>query len=243
MTVGNAASANPSRRPTDPISLLLHQDIGTLWQARNLKANRFSVLNLDVVIGEIGLDHTTSAPFFQQAKTEILASNWRTLRNFEYGCSHTQIYPPVRNEARRFGHAATAVVAMELAAAKRVPGYDVYDKLRILPATYFVDGFDREQYDLAKAADPNFEENCLKAIGQEFDKGLVYQHCCGMTITKPVAEGVLKFVKLVLPKSTLGPVLCVGDPKQRSASLATKNRATCLTFDPTLAPQDVPPLP
>src|SRR5829696_5660175 len=100
-TVRNVAGESASNRPADPTMLLLHRDIKDLWQARNIKANRFSVLNLDLVIGEIGLEHTTSKKYFQQAEKAIEADGWRKLHRFDYSCSHTQIYPGARSEARR----------------------------------------------------------------------------------------------------------------------------------------------
>ncbi len=241
--VGTAESASgvpESKRPKDPTKLLLQKDVKSLWQARNFKANRFSVLNLDLVIGEIGLEHTNSKKYFVKAEEAIEKDGWRKLYKFEYSCSHTQIYPQNRSEARRFGHAATAIVALEFAAAELEPGYDVYEKLRILPATYFVDLFDRDQLAKARSSNKTFDQECLATIGQEFDKQLLNQHCWGMTVTKPVAEGLLTFLKATLPNVNIGPVRCVGDPDQRSNSLGCKNRASDLTVPTTIAV--VPPL-
>jgi hypothetical protein len=223
-----------SSRPDDPTLLLIDRDIGGLWEARNLKKNRFIVVNLDLVIGKIRYEHTTGAKYFAAAKTAIEKTGWPDRYNFEYGCSHTQIYPDVRSVARTFGHAATAIVALELAAADLRPNYDVYDRLRILPCTYFIDQFDRARYQEAKQTDKGFESKALAAIEQEFDKGLIYQHCQGMTVTKPIAQKLLAHLQSVLPNTPLGPVRCSGDQRQISNGLATKNRATEMTVDTTV---------
>jgi hypothetical protein len=234
------AGASSERCPSDPVNLLSDKDIFPLWQARNFKANRFSVQNLDLVIGEIGLEHTKSEKFFKAAETRIEQYGWKKVRNFEYKCSHTHIYPKQRSEARRFGHAATSVVALEIAASELVPGYNVYSKLRILPATYFVDLFDRTQLEKARKADPQFDTNCLRAIGQEFDGKLLDQHSWGLTLTKQVATRLAEYLKSSKLDVRYGAVRCVGDPDQRSSSLGTKNRASDLTLSPTL--DVVPPI-
>ena len=129
---------------------------------------------------------------------------------------------------------------MELAAAELEPGFDVYSYLRILPATYFVDLFDRTELEKARKCVENFDEKCLTAIGQEFDKKLLDQHSWGFTITQPVAEKLLAFLVATFPDAKYGPVRCSGDPDQRSKKLAFKNRAPDLTVSATM--DVVPPL-
>ena len=231
---------NSAGRPDDPTALLLDSDIHDLWQAENFKKNRFVVMNLDLVIGRIGLNHTTAKKYFDKARDSIAANGWRTRYNFEYECSHTQIYPGARADPRQFGHAATSIVALEYAAEELEPGYNVYEKLRILPCTYFVDLFDRDQLQKARLKDATFDERCLKAIGQEFDKSLLDQHSWGMTVTKPIAEKLHAFITAEVEGAKLGPVRCAGDPARRSKKLATKNSATDMSVVTTLT--QVPPL-
>jgi hypothetical protein len=232
--IESAPSPRGSNRPRDPIRLLVDRDVKTLWQARNFRSNRFSVVNLEFVIGRLGLEHTNAKKYFEKAKIAIDADGWNGLYRFDYGCSHTHIYPNNLREARQFGHAATVIVAMEFAAAELEPGYDVYTVLRILPATYFVDLFDRAELEKARKTIEKFDEHCLSAIGQEFDKKLLDQHSWGMTITKAVAEKLLAHLKSKIPAAKYGPVRCSGDPDQHTKSLATKNRASDLTIPVTL---------
>ena len=63
----SAGNASESNRPKDPTQLLVRRDIKTLWQARNIRANRFSVLNLELVIGKIGLEHTKCQEIFLES--------------------------------------------------------------------------------------------------------------------------------------------------------------------------------
>jgi hypothetical protein len=234
--VESVATSSGSIRPSDPTQLLVHRDIKEFWQARNIKANRFSVLNTEVVTGRLGLEHTTAKKYFDRAKISIEESKWKDDFGFEFGCSHTQIYPKNVSVSRQFGHAVTAIVALEFAAAELKPGYDVYTQLRIMPITYFVDLFDRAELEKARKAVNDFDKRCLAAIGQEFDGKLLDQHSWGLTITKPVAEKLLDFLKAEIPGEKYGPVRCAGDPDQRSKSLATKNRAPDLTIPVNLNP-------
>jgi hypothetical protein len=236
---GENRKPHPSGRPEDPTALLVDRDIHELWQAENFKRNRFIVVNLDLVIGRIGLGHTTSKKYFDMARDSIAESGWRDLYNFEYECSQTQIYPGARSEPRQFGHAATAIVALEFAAAELLPEYNVYDKLRILPCTYYVDLFDRDQLQKVRK-DPTFDERCLTAIGQEFDKQLIDQHCWGMTVTKSIADKLHAFLTTEMNGERLGPVRCAGDPGRRARKLATKNSASNMSLVTTLT--DVPSL-
>lgn len=223
-------------RPVDPTYLLVERDIGSLWQSENLKANRFSVVNMDVVIGDIGLEHTTAKPYFEQAAQEIADSPWSEQYGFEFSCSHTHIYPDKRGLPRRFGHAATTVVALEIAARAVKPQYDVYQKLRILPATYYVDEFDIEVFKQLKAIDSEFEERSQKAIAQQFGRNIVYQHCLGMTVTKHVALNLKKFLESNYSDVGVGLVRCTGDPDKISSKLGTKNRVHDLKVPRTLDP-------
>ena len=227
-------------RPDDPVKLLIDQDIGDFWQSLNLKANRFSILNLDLVIGDIGLEHTTSKDYFERAAEEIRISSWAEKYGFGFKCSHTHIYPDNRAAARRFGHVCTAIVALELAARDLKPKYDVYRRLRILPATYFVDGFDKEALRQAKELDEKFEAKCLAAIEQEYGDKIIEQHCWGLTVTKYVAERLKDFLDANYKDLKVGLVRCVGDPDKVSAGLGRKNRVTDLKVPRTLS--DVPPL-
>lgn len=238
--MGETSPVTSNRRPTDPTLLLVERDIGALWQSENLKANRFSVVNMDLVIGDIGLEHTTSKQYFTAAATEIQSGEWVETWGFDFSCSHTHIYPDNRGKSRRFGHAATTIVALELAARALKPKYDVYEKLRIMPATYYVDGFDIDAFKAVKAQDQEFEAKCLEAIEQQYGNNVIYQHCLGMTVTKYVAEKMKDFLDANYGSLGAGPVRCVGDPDKKSATLGRKNRVSDLKVPRTLS--EVPPL-
>lgn len=229
------ATNKPTERPADPTALLVDRDLGSLWASENLHRNRFIVVNIDVVFHDIQLLHTKAKDFFSLAKEEIESGDWKERVNCEYGCSYTQARPDARNASRKFGHAATMIVAMEIAARATMPTYSVYDKLRILPASYYVDGFDKEMLRTLRGEHKDFDRDCLKAIGQEYSRKLLDQHSQGHTLSKYTATKLFSFLVEQCNRQ-VGPVRNSGDPDKQFNDLGRKNTAPELRTPRVLVP-------
>jgi hypothetical protein len=226
-------------------SLIFQGQVYDAWYAANRKANRFFVLNIKKVMGDLNLEHTKAGPYFTAA-VEIIdrETQWKLQYAFEYGCSHTSIYPDKVGTSKTFAHAVTIIVAMDAYARKHRPNYNVYDYLRIIPAQYFVDQLDKDRLDaLAKTYDAlsledkvqkfgedgalSFTDLCLKRIGQTIGKGLLYQMVSGLCVTEFVAQALMSFINSNFPAQLhVGPVLPAGAEEAINQKLGRKNAAT-----------------
>lgn len=243
---GVEGSKGVSARPEDVISLLYEGEVGANWAYANRTAARFFLLNAQKVLGRLGLPHTKAGPYFRQAEEVISQeTKWYEQLPFDYACSHTQIYPAKIRQPKLFGHAATLIVGIELAAAHLAPHLNVYEELRILSAQYFVDRLTESRLKLwddfyselsaRRRTDlfgPNssvrsFRNLCTDAIGQR-DESILAQLAAGYCVTKWVAENLVQFVNIhVPPELHVGPVLSSGDDAIET-KLGVKNAAPSL---------------
>lgn len=255
-TPGDPTVSSPNRRPENVERLLVEGETHTHWFAANRKINRFFVTNLKEVVGHVGVEHTTAKTYFDDAKKVIKdQTKWYQQHPFEYESSHAQIYPNMVREKKRFGHAATIIVALELAAAEKRPDFNVYDYLRILPVQYFVDGFDesahRQLIDAFSKLDPetrqakfgkdgSFDEICLFEIDQAQSKNLLAEMVSGHCITKYTARKFVDFVSTQFPEIPIGPVRSAGEESENDR-LGTKTPAPSLRVKRTWEIKELPP--
>lgn len=265
MSASESSKAEPARppngRPAQIASLVLDDRLTDPWFLANMKQTRFFVLNLEVVLAKIALEHTTAKPYFEAAKDAIAdETDWANQYGFDYQSSHTQIYPDKRWQPKLFGRAATIIVAMELAAKKNKPELNVYDHLRILPATSFIDGFDdtrlnaldehyrkldaaeREARFGAAAASLPFEAAVRQHIEQPYSKRLMNQLTAGFTATKWVCDQIRDYVNPRVPAELkLGATRTVGDDNLASPKLGTKRAADDLKVPRRRDEAELPP--
>jgi hypothetical protein len=256
----STSSQSQNRRPENVISLLHAGEVQSGWYGANKRQNRFYVLNIREVLSALDLDHTLTRPYFQEAQRIIAEqTSWKAQYPFEYVSSHTQIYPRRRDEPKLFGHAATIIVAMEVAAREKQPTYNVYDQLRILSANYFVDRFDenklrelthyhstlssdakREQFG-ESVATSTFEQTCLVKILQEWSENLLTQMVSGFCVTKYTAEKLIDFVNSNYPSHLhVGPARASGEDAA-SQTLGHKNAAPALRVPKTIPVSEFAP--
>ena len=264
---GGSASLPPvNGRPQNVAKLVMGAgEISPHWFAENRRANRFYVVNLPAVVGQMKLEHTKSAIYFQKAAETIAQdTSWKQQFDFEYKSSHTQIFPRTGNggstpqTAKLFGHAATIIVAMELAAREKRPDLNVYDHLRVLAAHFFVDHFtperlaalstyhgklstqERVQKFGAEAAEFSFEKTCLAAI-EQYDGRLLQQLTQKYCVTHHTATKLVEFVNTNYPAELhVGPVRSSGD-NAASIGLGTKNAAKDFRAPRNISQSELPP--
>jgi hypothetical protein len=247
---GSAVSGN--RRPESVTSLMCERDVYPAWYISNKGKNRFFIVNIDYVMGRLDIDYTRTRVYFEKA-TELIRkeTQWNQEYGSDYESSHTQINPTRRHEAKHFGHSVAIIVAMEVAATEKNMEFNVYDWLRILPAQYFVDRFDKARLDaLVEAytglsdseraakfgADSKlpFGDLCLTRIEQRFSSGLLDDIVQGHCITKFTANLLMKFINESFPEHLhVGPVVASG-MEAVSDGLGTKRAAPRLRVPKTL---------
>lgn len=212
-------------------------------------------------MAKMALEHTTAKPYFAQA-TEVIRSEtqWADQFGFDYQSSHTQIYPDKRGQPKLFGHAAAIIVAMEIAARTLRPELNVYDHLRVLPATSFIDGGDEaklialdEHYrkldEAARvttfgelAASLPFEAIVRHAIQQQYSERLIFQLTAGFTVTRWVADEIRAFVNPRVPNALqLGATKTAGDDNLVNPKLGSKKAAEHLKVPRRVEPDHLPP--
>jgi hypothetical protein len=241
-----------NRRPDHVSSLLVEADLSEEWYLANRQATRFYLVNLPKVLLDLNLNVTGLQWVFRAAERAIAdETRWSEQFQCEYLSSHTQILDKNRFKPKLFGRCATIIVAMELAAKELKPGYNVYDYLRIVPATFFIDRFSLktlraldDHYVALSAADrqatfaqylaPSFEQVALNALDQMNSTRLLQQMASGNTATQWVCERLREFVAETFPAEFhLDVVRDSHDPRKAdaepgSASLGTKNAAPAL---------------
>ena len=243
-------------RPERVERLLVEGETHDHWFTANRKANRFFVVNLQHVIAQITLEHTTAGKYFDKAEETIRdRTKWRDQYRFEYASSHVQIYPRNVREKKFFGHAATIIVALELAAADKRPDFNVYDYLRILPSQYFVDRFDAAMYKrmvdsfngmrvedrMEKfGSEGPFDAIALKAIDQEISANLLNEMSFGFCVTKYTAKKFAEFAAKFFPELAIGPVRSAGE-ESVSDVLGSKISAPSLRVKRTWGLAELPP--
>jgi hypothetical protein len=228
------------RRPVAVTSLLVDGRVGQTWFGANRKMNRFFVLNLRQVINLLALSHTLARSFFQEAAVVISQqTTWHEQYSFEYAASVTQIFPKKLAEPKRFGTAATVIVAMEIAAKEIGSGFNVYDHLRILPANSFVDGLDKrwadraDQWSLKERHKPFSEILEISLRGPEESFGpaasVLKELSQGYCVTQWAAIRILEAVNGILPPDLrVGPVYESGEGEPSDWRLGTRNAAPSL---------------
>lgn len=254
-----ATVAGRNQRPQNVADLMFEAETYDGWFSANWKHNRFYVLNAKKLIGDLKLEHTKGAPAFTEAKRIINEdTDWPTQFAFDYGCSHTSIYPDKIESAKSFGHAVTIIVALEVWAASHNSSINVYDYLRIIPAQYFVDQLDKKRLaDLAKHhneltedektakfgvdARLSFNKLCVQRISQ-INENLLLQMVSGMCVTRLVGENLIAFINEHYPEDLhIGPVLPCGSDDAVSPGLGRKNAATALRVPKLRAPELISP--
>lgn len=250
-----------NRRPDNVTSLMCERDIDGAWFTHALRQNRFFIVNLGIVLSKIGFSgHTLAGPIFKKAEAIIAdETKWSEQFPFGYACHPRHLAIKKRSQAKFFGHAATIIVAMEVAASDLKNPFNVYDFLRILPAQYFVDQFDAHRkaeliasYDAMSPADKvakfgeekaghSFDRLCLSAIEQASSDGLLDEIADGYCITKYTAELLEKFVNENFDRSLrVGPVMSSGADSE-SRGLGYKSACKALRVPKKL--MAIPPCP
>jgi hypothetical protein len=237
------AAPLPNQRPASVTSLLCEGAPYEDWAFYNKSKNRFVVVNLEHVLSVLRIDYTLTRDYFKSATEIILGeTTWNEEYPSSYECSHTQIKPNRRNEPKHFGHAATTIVALELAAKEKNQDVNVYDWLRILPGWYFVDRFEKELLAKAEkyyeglteaeriallgddAKGRSFRELCLMRMDQTSRKELLDQVVGGACLTRLPADRLVDFMALFPKKFEVGPVLRAGE-QSVSNGLGSKRTA------------------
>lgn len=231
----------PNRRPDDVRDLLMEGRPGHHWASANRTLNRFFVVNLEWVIAELGVNHTTTGEYFQEARRVIAHETaWPQETPFIFECSKIQIAPKKRHDAKLFGHAATIVVAMEMAATHMKSNINIYDYLRIFDAGFYIEGFDLPTLERCSDSIPDFERNVTEHSGQ-FEKSLVRQMAQGFTVSRHVAESIVSFVEQHLPGIEIGSVRRAGDAEASVYhSAPRRGAAPALRVPRYRAPEELP---
>ncbi|MDP3737497.1 MAG: hypothetical protein Q8R02_08905 [Hyphomonadaceae bacterium] len=226
-----------------------------------LKKNRFYILNLQTVIGKLGIAPTTMSNAFKEFGPLIAQeTEWAKQVPAKFGCNHTHIQTTKQLQPKQFGHAVTIIFVLDKYAQKIGADFDVYDYLRIIPAQYFIDGFDKDHYNALvkfyaemKVADriaifgddppPNFDVACLNAIDQPPKSGLILQMAWGFCVTRYVADHVRQFINSKFPKDRhVGLVLASGQ-ESNTEGASSKNAASDLRVPRLRAVEELVPLP
>jgi len=240
------SEAPRNQRPADVTSFFYQGEAYENWKLHNKNKNRFFVLNIDRVLDLLDISHTKMEADFAAACASVSASAWATQYRSEWDCSHTQIYPANRNAAKTFSRAVSVIEALNVTAARTRPDVNVYDFLRIVPAFYFIDGFDeerlaaleahfstltpeqqREGLGSAGATIQTFSEACLLSVSQS-SKGRLLKHLAtGYCATKFVVEGIRTFVNSDRFPANLhvGPVLRAGEVSPQHGELPPRKAA------------------
>lgn len=197
----------------------------TWWSANNRK-NRFFVVGADFVISKLHLQHTDTKELFCSARERVNDYGWKEqIRGFEWFCSHTQIRPEKRYEAKVFDRAALIIVALQIAAERKfldtpisngqtsIEKINVFDHTGILPAQYFIDQFDKEMLKQLRQEYPGFDEECLKEIGQyKVGSLLLDEMTDSYCVPKSVADKIIKFIyKKTSGSVAVGPTVNSGE--------------------------------
>jgi len=201
---------------------------GGLWGASARKP-RYYVLNLQMVIGELNIVPANMKPYFELWGPLVSKeTDWANQVPLKFGCNYTHIQNAKAIEPKYFEHAVTIIFVLEKYAEKFRPSFNVYDYLRIIPAHYFIDDFDKQLLDELAAyyaalsevdrvakfgANPpdSFEAACLKALDQPRKKLLIRQMAWGFCVTRYVADHLRLFINQNFPnKFHVGRVLASG---------------------------------
>jgi len=223
----NTPPAN--KRPERVDTFLFDGDVFEGWHLENSSKNRFYLVNLETVMSRLGVKYHSFSHVLDQAQTTIINdTDWRDQYFFDFKCSNTQLKNRSRFAPKLFDRAATIIVAMELRAKEVAPDYNVYDYLRIVPATYFVDEFrlatlrDLEAYFRKFSAEekaeifgehaaPTFQETALGALGQKTNGDLLSLMATGYTATRWMCNGLTQLVQNAFPEEYhLGETLHAG---------------------------------
>lgn len=242
----------PNARPEEVKSLLYEGDVFSGWPVANRNMSRFYVVNLERVMGRLGVAYNAMPHFLRLAEREIDDNtDWKNQYRFDYECSHVQLKPDKRFKSKLFDRAVTIIVAMEMKAQEVDPDFNVYDFMRIIPATYFIEGFRREQlaaleghyHDLGvderKAifgtdTAPDFEQAAISFLDQREGQRLLQQMVSGHTATLWVCDRLRELVATHFPQELhLGPTLQAGheltkDPEEGQCKLGVKKAADAL---------------
>ena len=254
-----AATTGPKNvRPERVTSLLTEGSEGPNWYGANRKSNRFYILNVGKVIGDLNIEHTKTESLFERALDEInTQTEWAKYHPFEFGSSKTQIYPENRHAPKLFARAATIIVALEIASRESPRDLNVYDYLRVIPAQFFADRFNEERLNALKVhfgtfteqeridkfgeenKDKPFETLVLEALGQAFSERLLDQMATGFTVTKYVATKLIEFINEHFPHELhIGPLRACGDDVI-TKGLGRKNAAPQLRVPKLREPKDI----
>lgn len=245
-----------NKRPQSVVSLLTERELHSEWFIHANRKNRFFVTNLGTVLNLLPIGgHTKAGSYFKEAERIVREeTEWGKQYAFEYRSHPRHLSDQKRLQAKLFGHAATIIVAMEVAAQQLKTQVNVYDLLRILPAHFFVDLFDQQRltklievYDAMPEADKvtrfgpekagfSFERQCLSAIAQPNSDDLLKQVTSGHCLTKFTAGLLMSFVNTHFDSALhVGPVLVSGADAART-NLGTDSVAPSLRVPRTLSP-------
>jgi hypothetical protein len=264
MSNGDVSLKLANCRPERVDSFLIQGETYDEWFLANKTANRFFILNIGEVVQRINPQHTTyNRSDFDEAERMIdenVDIKWKDQYPFTYEASRTQLYPQVLHSAKRFGIAATLILAMDRTAQNNGLNINVYDYLRIVPAYYFVDGLTADRLaaieqnheimtvdaKLAKFGedfiDRSFEATCLLKMEQDLNLQLITELSQGGCVTKYIADYIIKFVHDNYPHQLhVGPVRAAGQPSS-SYGLGVKNAVDKMRVPRKRKPEELAPL-
>ena len=136
-------------RFSDPIELLTLPVADADWAYQQHGKARFFLTNVTEVFKDCSLSANRSRDFIESSGTLLEASGWISKYSDHFDWStlaKTQFDRLTKDEGPYlFEKACRIVLAIEAAAAKEKPGYDIYQHLRIIPAVFLIDEFTPEE--------------------------------------------------------------------------------------------------
>lgn len=262
MTGLTNAARRVSGRPERVSDLLYQGGIYPVWWAHNRQKNRFYILNVQEVMGQLNVPHTSMAQYFNDAPDQMKnETSWASQYPLSFGCHHNQIFPDKLLAPKIFDHAVTIIFVLEKYAKAKRQDLNVYDHLRIIPAQYFIDDLDKARYDsLAQHyrslsdsdrrtifdAGPNvsLDEAVATAVSQGVKNSIILkQMSWGHCVTRYVADHVRQYINGRFPvEFHLGPVLASGQ-EGNYAKGGSKNAVPQLKVKKMIRPEELPALP
>lgn len=261
MTAKPTLQLERNRRPERVVDLLYQGGVHDGLWAASARKTRYYVLNLKTVISLLGIVPANMRVHFDECGPLIAAeTDWPNHVPVTFGCNYTHIQRTKVDDPKYFEHAATIIFVLEKYAEKINSPINVYDYLRIIPAHYFIDEFNKDLLDQlneyytglseerraeivgANPAD-KFEVACLKELDQPLRSKLIRQMSWGFCVNRYVADHLRLFINQRFPSEFhVGRVLASGqDANLHSAG--SKSAAADLVVPRTRATQQLPRIP
>lgn len=261
MAETSGAPKKQNKRPERVTDLLYQGGVHSgLWSASS-KKTRYFILNVSTVVSMLGIEPTNMKTAFTKYPPMILTeTKWAEQVKATYNCGHSLLQRKQHAKPRFFEQAVTIIFVLEKYAKEIGSDINVYDYLRIIPAHYFIDDFDKDalhaiskHYEelsvedrtakFGQDAPEDFETACLQAIDQPPRGNLIKQLSWGMCVSRYVADHVRDFINSNFPsKLHVGRVLASGQTANWDGG-GTKGAASELKVPKTRAPDELQQIP